>query len=610
MRKTLLSLMFMVGLGSQAQLYVGTGGYVYSNDQYIFVTSQVELNSGGNIFLRNQSQLLQGTTGVGQNTGLGTLSVFQEGTSDNFKYNYWCSPVGNPSATIGNSNFGISLLNSPTGLTSSTPVTVLPYGNYNGQATPLSIAQRWIYKFSTSNQYAQWVFVGTATNVQPGLGFTMKGTSGTDTFIADTNEGVENNAGNAQRYDFRGKPNDGNIANAVSTNNFTLVGNPYPSAIDLNMFLLDPANSAVINGQAYFWEQTSTTHFITDYDGGYGIYTPGTGVYTPAVFWNYDQAGGQETNLGSSGSVYERRFAPIGQGFMVLGTANGSIVMKNQYRVFVKESVANQSEFERMAISRATVSNDEYFQEIPNVAGTDYTQIRKGTSPYLRINAVYNDEAVRPTTIAFDDLATQAYDYGYDGRSATDAAPISFYYVVDGMSYEYASTAFKFGINEKVPVGFRCNETTTFKVLVQGAYSGFDDSQMVYMHDKQTGIYHDIKNNSFEVTLPAGDNRTRFEITFKNIDKDISEEDIFSSESFDVYQNNEGNMLTVLNAIHKDIVKVDLYDVTGKLVLSKENLGKSEKIEIPTSNLSDGVYIVKLATIDAVEITKKVSIYK
>lgn len=602
--------MFMVGLGSQAQLYVGTGGYVYSNDQYIFVTSQVELNSGGNIFLRNQSQLLQGTTGVGQNTGLGTLSVFQEGTSDNFKYNYWCSPVGNPSATIGNSNFGISLLNSPTGLTSSTPVTVLPYGNYNGQATPLSIAQRWIYKFSTSNQYAQWVFVGTATNVQPGLGFTMKGTSGTDTFVADTNEGVENNAGNAQRYDFRGKPNDGNIANAVSTNNFTLVGNPYPSAIDLNMFLLDPANSAVINGQAYFWEQTSTTHFITDYDGGYGIYTPGTGVYTPAVFWNYDQAGGQETNLGSSGSVYERRFTPVGQGFMVLGTANGSIVMKNQYRVFVKESVANQSEFERMAISRATVSNDEYFQEIPNVAGTDYTQIRKGTSPYLRINAVYNDEAVRPTTIAFDDLATQAYDYGYDGRSATDAAPISFYYVVDGMSYEYASTAFKFGINEKVPVGFRCNETTTFKVLVQGAYSGFDDSQMVYMHDKQTGIYHDIKNNSFEVTLPAGDNRTRFEITFKNIDKDISEEDIFSSESFDVYQNNEGNMLTVLNAIHKDIVKVDLYDVTGKLVLSKENLGKSEKIEIPTSNLSDGVYIVKLATIDAVEITKKVSIYK
>ncbi|AWM14259.1 secretion protein [Flavobacterium sediminis] len=610
MRKTLLSLMFMVGLGSQAQLYVGTGGYVYSNDQYIFVTSQVELNSGGNIFLRNQSQLLQGTTGVGQNTGLGTLSVFQEGTSDNFKYNYWCSPVGNPSATIGNSNFGISLLNSPTGLTSSTPVTVLPYGNYNGQATPLSIAQRWIYKFSTSNQYAQWVFVGTATNVQPGLGFTMKGTSGTDTFVADTNEGVENNAGNAQRYDFRGKPNDGNIANAVSTNNFTLIGNPYPSAIDLNIFLLDPANSAVINGQAYFWEQTSTTHFITDYDGGYGIYTPGTGVYTPAVFWNYDQAGGQETNLGSSGSVYERRFTPVGQGFMVLGTANGSIVMKNQYRVFVKESVANQSEFERMAISRATVSNDEYFQEIPNVAGTDYTQIRKGTSPYLRINAVYNNEAVRPTTIAFDDLATQAYDYGYDGRSATDAAPISFYYVVDGMSYEYASTAFKFGINEKVPVGFRCNETTTFKVLVQGAYSGFDDSQMVYMHDKQTGIYHDIKNNSFEVTLPAGDNRTRFEITFKNIDKDISEEDIFSSESFDVYQNNEGNMLTVLNAIHKDIVKVDLYDVTGKLVLSKENLGKSEKIEIPTSNLSDGVYIVKLATIDAVEITKKVSIYK
>ncbi len=610
MRKTLLSLMFMVGLGSQAQLYVGTGGYVYSNDQYIFVTSQVELNSGGNIFLRNQSQLLQGTTGVGQNTGLGTLSVFQEGTSDNFRYNYWCSPVGNPSATVGNSNFGITLLSSPTGLTSSASAVVLPYGNYNGQASPLSIAQRWIYKFSTSNQYAQWVFVGAATNVQPGLGFTMKGTSGTDAFVADTNEGVENNAGNAQRYDFRGKPNDGNITNAVSNNNFTLVGNPYPSGIDLNMFLLDPANSGVINGQAYFWEQTSTTHFITDYDGGYGVYTPGTGIYTPAVFWNYDQAGGQETNLGSSGSVYERRFSPVGQGFMVLGTTNGTVVMKNQYRVFVKESVANQSEFERIGnSSQAQIVEDEYYPEIPNVAGTDYTQIKKGTAPYLRINAVYNDEAVRPTTMAFDDSATQGYDYGFDGRSATDAVPISFYYVVDGMPYEYASTAFKFGIDEKVPVGFRCSETTKFTVKVQGAYSGFDDMQMVYVHDKETGIYYDIKNNSFEVTLPAGDNRARFEITFKNTDEVLGE-NVLDPNVFELYQNNEGNMLTVLNSANNDIAKIDLYDVTGKLVISKENLGRSEKIEIPTSNLSDGVYIVKLATADALEVSKKVSIYR
>ena len=142
-----------------------------------------------------------------------------------------------------------------------------------------------------------------------------------------------------------------------------------------------------------------------------------------------------------------------------------------------------------------------------------------------------------------------------------------------------------------------------------GAYSGFDDMQMVYVHDKETGIYYDIKNNSFEVTLPAGDNRARFEITFKNTDEVLGE-NVLDPNVFELYQNNEGNMLTVLNSANNDIAKIDLYDVTGKLVISKENLGRSEKIEIPTSNLSDGVYIVKLATADALEVSKKVSIYR
>lgn len=612
MRKTLLTLMMLGGLLSQAQLYVGTGGYVYSNNQFVYVAQQVELNSGGNIYLRNQSQLLQGTSGLGQNLGLGTLSVFQEGTSDNYKYNYWCSPVGTPSLTSGNTNFGISLLNRPTGAITSTAATILPYASLDGQANPLSIAQRWVYKFVTSNQYSQWVYVGANANVGAGQGFTMKGTSGSDALVADINDGMANNSGNAQRYDFRGKPNDGTITNAVSNGNFTLVGNPYPSAIDLNMFLMDPANAAFINGQAYFWEQSASTHYLNEYNGGYGIYTPGTGVYTPALFWNYDGAGNQETDIADPGIVYQRRFSPVGQGFMVLGTANGNVSMKNSYRIFRREGVANQSQFERMANNgnNTVLVNDEYFEEIPNVAGTDYTQIKKGTAPYIRIDAIHNDQASHPTTIAFDDLATNGFDYGFDGRSASEAASIGFYYVVEDMPYEYASTAIKFDVNEKVPVGFRSTQATNFKVKVEGFYGGFDQNQSVYMHDKQTGIYYDIKDGVFEIDLPAGNNNSRFEVTFKNFDAEVLEANDFVVNSFEVYQNNKANMLTVLNTLNKDVKTLDLFDVAGKLVISRKNLGKGDRIEISTSNLSDGIYIVKLDTAEGVEVSKKVSISK
>ena len=43
---------------------------------------------------------------------------------------------------------------------------------------------------------------------------------------------------------------------------------------------------------------------------------------------------------------------------------------------------------------------------------------------------------------------------------------------------------------------------------------GFDLSDEVFIHDKLTDIYYDIKNGVFDMTLPAGDNKTRFEITF------------------------------------------------------------------------------------------------
>jgi hypothetical protein len=54
-----------------------------------------------------------------------------------------------------------------------------------------------------------WVYVGAGSTLNPGEGFTMKGTSGVNT---TTVAGVQNNSGNKQRYDFRGKPNDGTIA--------------------------------------------------------------------------------------------------------------------------------------------------------------------------------------------------------------------------------------------------------------------------------------------------------------------------------------------------------------------------------------------------------------
>lgn len=592
---------------AKAQMYVSPSSYVFVNNQYVYVTQDVNIQNTGNFYLRNTSQLLQGGTGAGANAGAGDLSVFQEGTVNNFQYNYWCSPVGAPLAAAGNNPFGITRLYRPTGLTASTAATILPTSNYNGTSSPLAIAPYWIWKFVTSSTYAQWAFVGSASTINAGEGFSMKGVSGSDATIADATEGVANNAG-GQRYDFRGKPNDGTIPVAVSAGNFTLVGNPYPSAIDLNAYLLNPANAAVINGQAYFWEQVVVnSHMLNQYQGGYGVYNPGTSIYTPAAFYTYDGAGNQGVPIGP-GTAFQRRFSPVGQGFMVMGTASGNVTMRNSFRVFVREGAT--SEFARTSNVVSTDvynTNSEYFPEIPNVAGTDYTTIKKGTAPYIRIHAMYNEGGVRPTTIAFLETATDGFDYGADGRSPSSEAA-EFYYILSDMPHEYVATAVQFDINKKIPVGFRCNAQTSFRIQVKDVVD-FDPNQKVYIHDKSTDIYYDIKDGVFEMSLPAGDDRTRFEVTFKNTDETLTTPDE-ANNMFAVVQNNEQGLLTILNTYKKDIKSITLYDITGKLILNKQNLGTNDSYQFSTGTLSDGVYVVKATTADNVNVSKKVSIYK
>ena len=631
MKKILLiNLMFACTSFVNAQLFVKDGSYVFMTNQYMTVTQDVNLDNTGNFYLRNTSQLLQKGSGASVNSGTGKLSVFQEGTVNNFQYNYWCSPVGNGAA--GNP-FGVALLNRPTGLISSTAAEILPTNSHNGTATggaggTMQIAPYWIWRFvSLSPVYANWQYVGNAQTINPGEGFTMKGTSGTDALVADA-DGVTNKVGVAQRYDFRGRPNDGNISVAVSNGNLTLVGNPYSSAINLNMYLVehtgrsyDPTtgvitpggNPNVINGSAYFWEhsKTANTHILAGYVGGYGTYvangvnigTPGT--WTAATWNTYNGDGTLNTTGASSGSTFKRQFSPIGQGFMVQGIAAGTSMMKNKYRVFVREGVANNSTFERNANATQDVVETNW-GVIPNVEGIDYSQISNLPVPQIKLRAILNNEKSTEVALAFNSNTTDSYDLGYDGISpgVLENTPDLVYFGQNNNEKKCAITTFPFGIEKRIPIAFKCAAPSNIKVTVSDIIN-FSDSENVYIFDKETGIYFDIKNGEFNMNLAAGENASRFEVTFKNFDALSNDTDLISN-AFEIFQNNENAMLTIVNSLKKDISNCTVYDVAGKLVMSKKNLGKNDVIELPTNNLSDGVYIVKLNTEDNISVEKKI----
>ncbi|WP_242667528.1 T9SS type A sorting domain-containing protein [Flavobacterium sp. AJR] len=590
MKKIILLVILLFSLNSFSQIYFGTNTAMYVKNELLYVKQDINLQSNSILYLRNRSQLVQGTTSTSLNSGTGIVSVYQEGTSDNFDYNYWCSPIGSTAAT-GNGNFGITMLNRPLSATTAEVAIVLPLATKDGISNPLSIAARWIYKLINANSYSQWIYIGGASTIASGEGFTMKGTGGTDNLDAESN-GVQNNPGGigAQRYDFRGRPNDGNITVSLGLNNATLSGNPYPSALHLNAFLLDTDNTAG-TGIAYFWEQNKAvnSHFIADYRAGYGSYSPislgSNGVYVPATFNSYNDDGSLNTTGTSSGLVIARKYSPIGQGFILNGRITGTVTLKNSHRAYYKEGNP-LTQFERPAKNKAS----KISESIPNTS-------------YFKLNAILNNQFTRQLALAFLPEATDGVDYGIDALNMDASLPndVSFLledknYVIQGVNFEET---------KKIPLAVKATNNTTIKFYVPEVIN-FDLSQSIYIHDALDDSYHDIKNNVYEVAVPKGTYSDRFKITFID-EKKLNTKDL-TKPIFTINQNNTDQKLMISNTTQVDIKSVIVYDMLGRIILSKEILGNNQHYYFSTSGLSSGIYIVELLTVDTLKTTQKVII--
>ena len=287
------------------------GDNVSNTGNGLTVTHYLKLD--GIIDLEGESQLIQTEGSDLDVTSSGTIERDQQGTRDLYTYNYWSSPVSVSNITSNNNSYNLSNNILKNGTVSSTPnnITFLT-SSYNGSisGSDISIADYWIWKYANqaSNTYSLWQHVRSTGTLNPGEGFTMKGIANTDGAVSQT-----------QNYVFDGKPNNGDINLTITAGNDYLVGNPYPSALDANEFIMDNisnletngenASGNIINGALYFWDHFGGgSHNLKDYQGGYATYTLMGGV--PAVATDT-----RINNTGATGTKIPGRYIPVGQGF-------------------------------------------------------------------------------------------------------------------------------------------------------------------------------------------------------------------------------------------------------------------------------------------------------
>ena len=538
------------------------------------ITISHYLTLDGKIDLEGESQLIQSKDSDLDVTSSGTIEKDQQGTQDLFTYNYWSSPVGLSNTTSNNTSYRLSNNLFKDGTNSGSPSNINFVSGYDGAlGTPISIASYWIWKFSnkTSNDYSSWQHVKHTETLLAGEGFTMKGVNNTSDNVSLT-----------QNYVIEGKPNNGNITLPINAGNDYLVGNPYPSAIDAEKFILD--NGPTIEGTGnttgtlYFWEHWGGgSHILSEYQGGYATYNLAGGVASASI-----GTSNPDVATGGTPTKIPGKYIPVAQGFFVTGEATGTVKFNNSQRAFQKEGTS-ASVFVRNSTFSPTANADN---------GDDRTKIRLG---FNSINNIH-----RQLLVTSDERATINYDWGFDGKNI-DSQIDEMSWMIDDSKYVIQGIN---GINETtvLPIGIYTstegNNTITIDALVN-----FPEELQVYVHDIELNNYHNLRSSDYTINLLAGEHLNRFEITFTN--QALSIDEIENTTNIELYFNNETESIIIDNPRQINIDNAEMINMIGQSVYKYNAIKLNNLIELKTKNISTGAYIIKLKTENGT-ISKKV----
>ena len=282
---------------------------------------------------------------------------------------------------------------------------------------------------------------------------------------------------------FTGVPNNGTktvtLNNGGAGQRYNLVGNPYPSALNADLFLSNTANQSVIDGTLYFWTHNTpmTNNNYTNSDYAIYNYLGGTGTVAAS-------------STGVNTSIPTGKIA-AGQGFFVKALANGNAYFSNSMRV-----IANNEQFYRTrneSLVQPGSGFNRYWLDISNGSG-----------------------AFKQMLIGYSTQATFGIDRGFDSDYLNVGLPMALYSVLPtGEKLSIQGRPMPFDGSDRVPLGFTATSLDDFTIRLS-SFEGLFLTQQIYLRDKYLQVYHDLKASDYYFRSPAGTFEDRFEIVYTN----------------------------------------------------------------------------------------------
>ena len=478
------------------------------------VNDEVEVQSG-NIIVESDGNLYQ----INENAvNTGVITVKRNAKLKLKDYNYWASPVSNQqlkSFSSGTVDSGFYTYNEPTDT---------------------------FLKAMTMNNFIA------------GKGYAIRASASAPVSVTDPLASKD--------FVFKGVPNNGiisiDLARSSTGNGYNLVGNPYPSNLDLNQLYSD--NAAEITGTYYFWTNINPNPAMQ------GANYPTAGYYNN--YATYNSSGGvppghpKINNVEEIKKITPENIVKPGQGFIVQATGVGD--KKLDFRNTQRSEKTNNKFFNRIANAKDE-SVDRYRIEL--------------TTPLQLVNTIL---------VAYKEGSTLGYEGSFDA-DLTVESPDSFYSKLDNKKMTIQGRGYPINLNDTVELGATFYQQGVHTISLQSTEGVFANGQPIYLKDKATGQIINLQLQSYTFTVDdKSQNADRFEISYVN--GTLAVDAVKNKEAINIYKDGEDFVIKA----NEKLKEFEIYDVSGKLIAHK--ILDNKEYRFAARELKPGIYVVDIVT--------------
>ncbi|WP_264511000.1 T9SS sorting signal type C domain-containing protein [Flavobacterium sp. N1719] len=372
-----------------------------------------------------------------------------------------------------------------------------PVANYNvsniGAPTTSSYIWKWNPTIANTNGgQGNWEFA-LGNTMTLGRGYIVRGPNSFGNAVplslSTTFTGVPNN-GNISYTIARGS--DINTAYHTGTNgseitnysdNWNLVGNPYPSAIRASQFLFN--NRSKILGNIKVWTHGNLPSAIAS-----PFYNTYQYNYNPSDYLTYNFTG-----TSCCPAMSDDYFIGAGQGFFVQmidgPAATNTLLFDNSLRnhTYANTTFYRSSSYINAEIANVNLERHRFWLDLVNA------------------NMVSDR-----TLVGYVQTATNGNDNFFDSNTMV-SGNMAIFTMIGTEKFQIQGRSLPFNINDEVAVGVHIPSTGFYNIAL-AAVDGMFQNQAIYIKDKDLNIIHDLRVGPYRFYGNAGTRLNRFIIIY------------------------------------------------------------------------------------------------